>query len=44
VTGYDADEVREELLLRGATYLGKSYGRSNIRDALTQLTAMSRAA
>jgi CheY-like chemotaxis protein len=44
VTGCDADEVREEPLLRAALYLGKPYGRSNIRDALTQLTATSRAA
>jgi DNA-binding LytR/AlgR family response regulator len=44
VTGHDADAFKEEPVLRAALYLGKPYGRSNIRDALTQLTATSRAA
>jgi two-component system, response regulator PdtaR len=44
VTGYEVDEVRKEPLLRGALYLGKPYGRSDICHLLTQLTAMSHAA
>jgi CheY-like chemotaxis protein len=44
VTGYDADQLEEEPLLRTAFYLGKPYGRSEIRDALTRLSVDARAA
>lgn len=44
VTGYDADELEAEPVLRTAFYLGKPYGRSDIRCALTRLVADARSA
>jgi CheY-like chemotaxis protein len=44
VTGYDADKLNEEPVLRTALYLGKPYGRSDIRHTLAQLAATPRAA
>jgi CheY-like chemotaxis protein len=44
VTGYDADQLEEEPVLRTAFYLGKPYGRSGIRGALARLAADARTA
>lgn len=43
-TGHDADQLKEDPVLRTAFYLGKPYGRAGIRCALTRLAADAKAA